>query len=129
RTDRALLDLRTFHSRAYTIAVLLFVIAMAALFGAIILLPLFMQGVLGLTVLASGLLLLPGGLMFGLMGPVVGRLYDRVGARPLVVPGALLVAASLWALALVLSEATHWAALLACHVALSAGLSLMFTPL
>jgi DHA2 family lincomycin resistance protein-like MFS transporter len=129
RTDRALLDLRTFRSRAYTIAVLLFVIAMAALFGAIILLPLFMQGVLGLTVLASGLLLLPGGLMFGLMGPVVGRLYDRIGARPLVVPGAVLVSASMWALVLLISESTPWWALLACHVALSAGLSLLFTPL
>ncbi len=82
RTDRALLDLRTFRSRAYTIAVLLFVIAMSALFGAIILLPLFMQGVLKLTVLSSGLLLLPGGLIFGLMGPVVGRLYDRRGRSP-----------------------------------------------
>lgn len=129
RTDRALLDLRTFRSRPYTVAILMFVVSMAALFGGIILLPLFMQGVLGLTVLASGLLLLPGGLMFGLMGPIVGRLYDRVGPRPLVVPGSILVAAAMWSLAALISETTHWGVLLACHVVLSAGLSLLFTPL
>lgn len=129
RTDRALLDLRTFRSRPYTVAILMFVVSMAALFGGIILLPLFMQGVLGLTVLASGLLLLPGGLMFGLMGPFVGRLYDRVGPRPLVLPGSILVAGAMWSLAAFTSETTPWGVLLACHVVLSAGLSLLFTPL
>jgi DHA2 family lincomycin resistance protein-like MFS transporter len=129
RTDRALLDLRTFRNRPYTVAVIMFIVSMAALFGGIILLPLLMQGVLGMTVLASGLLLLPGGLIFGLMGPVVGRLYDRVGPRPLVVPGSVLVAAAMWTLAAIVSESTPWALLLACHVVLSAGLSLLFTPL
>jgi len=129
RTDRALLDLRTFRSRVFTVSILLFVIAMAALFGSIILLPLFAQGVLGLSVLSTGLLVLPGGLTFGLMGPVVGRWYDRVGPRPLVVPGAALVALSIGALAAFMSETMPWGVLLACHVVLSAGLSLLFTSL
>lgn len=129
RTDRALLDLRTFRHRAYTISVLMFVIAMAALFGGIILLPLFMQGVLGLTVLATGLLLLPGGLIFGLMGPVIGRLYDRVGPRPLIVPGTVIAAGAMWAFAASFSASTPWGILLACHVLLNVGLALIFTPL
>lgn len=129
RTDRALLDLRTFRSRVFTLSIILFVIAMAALFGSIILLPLFAQGVLGMTVLTTGLLVLPGGLVFGLMGPVVGRWYDRVGPRPLVVPGAALVAGAMWALASVVSEHTPWGLLVACHVVLSGGLSLLFTSL
>ena len=116
RTDRALLDLRTFRSRVFTLSIILFVIAMAALFGSIILLPLFAQGVLGLSVLQTGLLLLPGGLVFGLMGPVVGRWYDRVGPRPLVVPGAALIAISMWAIVSFMSESTPVGALLAFHV-------------
>ena len=129
RSDRALLDLRTFRNRPYTVSVIMFVILMAALFGGIILLPLLMQGVLGMTVLASGLLLLPGALLFGLMGPVVGRLFDRVGPRPLIVPGAVLATASMWTFAAVISESTPWPLLLAGHVVLNIGLSLMFTPL
>ena len=54
---------------------------MAALFGAIIVLPLILQQVMHAEPLYVGLLLLPGGLLTGLLGPVVGRLYDRVGPR------------------------------------------------
>ena len=62
-------------------------ISMMALFGTIILLPLYMQNVLGLDALQTGLLLLPGGLLMGLLGPFVGRLYDRFGPTVLRGPG------------------------------------------
>ena len=52
---------------------------MMALFGTIILLPIYTQRVLGLDVLSTGLLLLPGGLLMGLLAPFVGRLYDSHG--------------------------------------------------
>ena len=45
------------------------VVMMAALFGTIILLPIYLQNVLGLEPLQTGLLLLPGGLIMGLLGP------------------------------------------------------------
>lgn len=128
RSDRALLDLRTFVAPMFTIGVALMFVLMAALFGTIILLPIYTQDVLGLDPLATGLLLLPGGLLMGLLGPVVGRIYDRRGPRVLVVPGALLVSISLWALTL-LGETTPSIFVLGVHVVLSAGLGLMFTPL
>ncbi len=129
RTDAALLDLRTFKTPAFVVSVLLFVVSMMGLFGTIILLPLYMQGVLGLSVLASGLTLLPGGLLMGLLSPSVGRLFDRVGPRPLLVPGLSLVAVALWALALAVSSTTSWWILLASHMTLSLGLACVFTPL
>ncbi|UPU88481.1 MFS transporter [Demequina sp. TMPB413] len=129
RADRALLDLRTFRTPAFTLSVLMFVVSMMGLFGTIILLPLYTQNVLGMSVLATGLLLLPGGLTLGLLGPVVGRAYDRVGPRPLLVPGSILVASSMWALALATGESTPWAVLLGCHIVFSAGLCMLFTPL
>ena len=55
------------------------VIVMAALFGTIILLPIYLQDVLHLEPAITGLLLLPGGLLMGLLGPTVGRLFDRFG--------------------------------------------------
>jgi DHA2 family lincomycin resistance protein-like MFS transporter len=48
RSDRALLDLRTFVSRNFTASVLLMAILMMALFGTIIVLPIYLQNVLGL---------------------------------------------------------------------------------
>ena len=49
------------------------------MFGTLILLPIYLQKVLGLEPVEIGLMLLPGGLLMGLLGPVVGRLYDRLG--------------------------------------------------
>ena len=67
---------------------------MAVLFGTIILLPIYMQKVHGARRrCTTGLLLLPGGLLMGLLAPVVGRLYDRFGARPLLLPGTVVVSA------------------------------------
>ncbi len=129
RIDDALLDLRTFRARTFSVSVVMFVVMMMSLFGMIILLPIFMQEVLGLSVLQSGLLLLPGGLLMGLCARPVGRAVDRFGPRPLLIPGSAIVAATLWALSLILGTGTPWWALLACHVAMSGGLALMFTPL
>ncbi|GAA1214324.1 DHA2 family efflux MFS transporter permease subunit [Pseudonocardia alaniniphila] len=126
--NRALLDLRPFSHRPFVVALVLVVISMMALFGALILLPLYMQGVLGATTLATGLALLPGGLVMGLLGPVVGRLFDRFGARPLVVPGAMVLCVALWLFTTLGAESQLWM-IIAIHVVLTIGLSLMFTPL
>jgi len=129
RSERAFLDLRTFTSRGFTVAIILMMIMMGALFGTVILLPLYTQGVLGLEPALSGLILVPGSLLTGVAGPFIGRLYDRVGPRPLIVPGAIVVSLVFWAFFMFLGEGTPWGVVLALHVALSIGLAFTFTPL
>jgi MFS transporter, DHA2 family, lincomycin resistance protein len=126
--DRALLDLRTFLSPVFTVSIAMMAVMMVALFGTIILLPIYMQQVLGLEPVQVGLLLLPGGLLMGLLAPFVGRLYDRFGAAVLLVPGSIIVSAVLWMLTMV-TENTSPFMLLGAHLALSVGLALVFTPL
>lgn len=128
REDRALLDLRSFTYRPFTLSLLLMVLAMVALFGVIILLPMFFTSVLGIDTLATGLIMLPGGLLMGLLAPFVGRLFDKVGARPLLVPGGLILAAVLFGYALVLDAATPIWLLVLMHLAMSLGMALIFTP-
>nr|WP_286219416.1 MDR family MFS transporter [Paraoerskovia sediminicola] len=128
RTDSALLDLRVFAARDFTIGLSILAIAMVGLFGSIILIPLYLQNVLGLEPLATGLIVLPGGLMMGLLGPTVGRLYDRVGPRPLVIPGTALVTGAMAMLATVSSTTAPWFVLCS-HIVLSLGLAFVFTPL
>ncbi len=110
RTDRALLDLRTFRSPIFTVAIVLMATTTASLFGVIIVLPLY------------------GGLVMGLAAPFVGRLYDRFGPRVLVVPGAILVSLVMWSLTMV-TETTPVYLVLIAHITMSLGLALMFTPL
>ncbi len=128
RTERALLDLRTFRSSHFSIAVLLVAVSMMALFGTLILIPIYLQVVLGFDVLDTGLLLLPGGLVMGLMAPFVGRAYDRVGPRALVIAGSVVVSAAMWTLAQVDVDTTR-SYVQAAHILLSIGLGLTFTPL
>jgi MFS transporter, DHA2 family, lincomycin resistance protein len=128
KRDAALLDLRTFKHRTFAVTIIIMTVAMMGMFGAITLLPLFMQGVLELTTAVSGLILLPGGLLMGLAAPFVGRLYDRIGPRPLVISGTIIVSAGLWGLTLLNAGSTVLTVTLT-YLLLCLGFALMFTPL
>ena len=128
RRDAAFLDLRTFRSKNFTVAVVMMAIAMASLFGIIVLLPIYLQNVLGMAPDHTGYLVLPGGLIMGLMGPQVGKLYDRYGPRPLLIAGAVLVSVVLFAMVF-MSPTTWWVNILIGHIVMSVGLALVFTPL
>jgi DHA2 family lincomycin resistance protein-like MFS transporter len=128
RTDSALLDLRTFRSGNFRLAVAIMAISMIAMFGAMILLPLVLQDAMGYTPTLAGLVVLPGGLAMGLLGPVVGRLYDRVGPRPLMVPGLVGVTVAVAVLATISTATPLWL-VVAAQLVLMLGLSFTFTPL
>lgn len=128
RRDAALLDLRTFASKNFALSVILMVLMMGAMFGMIVLLPIYAQSVLGLETVHVGLMLLPGGLVMGLAAPVVGRLYDRFGPRPLLVPGLLLVVTGMLVLSRIGTETTPLL-IVGGHLLISVGLACVFTPL
>jgi DHA2 family lincomycin resistance protein-like MFS transporter len=128
KTDGALLDLRTFQSKTFSLAVVLVSVVFAALFGSLILLPIYLQQVLGLGTLTVGLMLLPGGILMGVMAPVVGNLFDRFGPTPLVIPGLVIAAGSLWGMA-TFDEGTPVAWIVVVYLGLNLGLGLTFTPL
>jgi MFS transporter, DHA2 family, lincomycin resistance protein len=128
RTDSALMDLRPFLARSFTVGIILLLISMAALFGSLILLPIYLQNVLGLSTLETGLVVLPGGLAMGLCGPIVGRLYDRFGPRPLVIPGSFAITGALGLMTLLDQHTQTWF-VVCTHVLMSLGLSLLMTPL
>ena len=128
RIDDALLDLRVFRSSNFTLSVIIMSILALSMFGTLTLLPQYLQSVAGLEPLESGLILLPGSLLMGLLGPVMGRVYDARGTRPLLIPGTILVAASLFFYSTV-GEHTVWWVLIIVQAAMSVGLAMSFTPL
>jgi DHA2 family lincomycin resistance protein-like MFS transporter len=128
RADKALLDLRTLKAKNYTISMVMISILMLAMFGTIILLPIYLASIQHFEVLHIGLLMLPGSLLMGLLGPFVGRLYDKVGPTPLVVPAMGLVVVVLWAMTF-LGVGTPWPYILAGHIVMSIGFAFLFGPL
>ena len=127
RTGTPLLDLRTLTLRTYTIALLLMSVAFMAMLGSMILLPLYLQDVRQLSVLQTGLLVAPGGLAMGLLGPTVGKIFDRFGGRVLVIPGSAGIVVALALLTRVGLDSSIWMVLVA-HVLLMVCLAAVFTP-
>ncbi|MFC8046695.1 MDR family MFS transporter [Nocardia sp. NPDC057353] len=127
RTGIPLLDLRVLLAGTYTKALVLMAVAFLAMMGSMILLPLYLQNLRGLSPLATGLLVMPGGLAMGLLGPTVGRLFDRFGGRWLVIPGAVGIAVSLAGFSRITMTTPYWQ-LLAWHILLMLALAATFTP-
>jgi DHA2 family lincomycin resistance protein-like MFS transporter len=128
RVDDALLDLRVFRSVNFTFSVIIMTILALSMFGTLTLLPQYLQNVAGLNALQSGLILLPGSVLMGLLGPIMGRVYDARGTRPLLIPGTILVSAALFYYSTV-GEHTVWWVLIIVQAVMSVGLAMSFTPL
>ncbi|MEU0877807.1 MDR family MFS transporter [Lentzea sp. NPDC005914] len=128
RTGAPLMDLRTLRHRTFALSLTLMCVAFLAMMGSMILLPLYLQNLRGLTPLQTGLLLMPGGLAMGLLGPTVGKLYDRLGSRRLVLPGSIGIVLSLAGFTQVSMTMPYWQ-VLALHALLMVSLAATFTPI
>lgn len=128
KRDGALLDLRVFLSGNFVLAVAVMVVAALSMFGVFSLLPLFLQSVVGLEATPTGLVMLPGSILMGILGPVMGRIYDTRGPRILLIPGTILISASLLSYSMVGANTSVWW-ITTTQVILALGLAATFTPL
>lgn len=87
KMDKPFLDMSVFKSKQFTITTILVSLAMMAMIGVEMVLPIYMQNIRGLTPLNSGLTLLPGALMMGIVSPIAGAFYDKHGAKRLATTG------------------------------------------
>lgn len=127
RDGSPLMDLRTLRERTFTLSLLVMAVAFMAMLGAMILLPQYFQRARGLSALETGLLVAPGGLAMGLLGPTVGRCFDRFGARVLVVPGSLAILGALLLMSRIGLD-TPYVVLVGMHLVMMIGLAMLFTP-
>ena len=94
-----LLDLRLFRRPVFRVATLVGYVTVIAFFGAEFLLPVYLQIVRHEPALRVGLVMLPLALGAGLLMPLAGAAYDRIGPRALVTGGFALLAYNTWQLA------------------------------
>jgi DHA2 family lincomycin resistance protein-like MFS transporter len=127
RTGSPLLDLRALAHGTFTKALVLMSVAFMAMMGTMILLPLYLQNVRSLSALETGLLVMPGGLAMGLLGPAVGRVFDRFGGRVLVIPGSVGITVSLVGFTQISTSMPYWQ-LLGLHGLMMVSLAATFTP-
>ncbi len=87
-----LLKVSVLKSHRYATAVIVVAMLQAALVGTGVLLPIYLQNLLGISALGTGLIMLPGAVMGAVMGYFAGRLFDKLGPRRVIIPGAAISA-------------------------------------
>jgi EmrB/QacA subfamily drug resistance transporter len=87
KLKQPILEFRVFRNKMFTLTTILGMVVFIAMIGAATVLPLLMQNMLGFSAFESGLMLLPGALLMGLMNPITGRIFDKFGARWLAIIG------------------------------------------
>lgn len=128
REGKELLNLTPFTSRTFTFAILMIMIAFGTLLGSIMMVPIILESGKGINSLAIGMMLLPGGLAQAIVSPIFGRIYDRHGPRPVLIPGAIMLALGQWMYVSVTTETELWMFMLS-HSVFSIGLALLMTGL
>ncbi|GAB0171858.1 hypothetical protein LSPCS325_52950 [Lysinibacillus sp. CTST325] len=126
KIDHPILDLRAFKFPMFTLSVGLIFIVMMSLFSTMTLLPMFLQMVLLVTAFKSGLIMLPGSIISGIMGPVAGILFDKLSPKIIIIPGIGLVAFAMWLFSGINAETTLLQIILM-HSVLMVGLMFVMT--
>lgn len=91
KLKQPILEFRVLKNKIFTISTVIGMIAFIGLIGAETILPIYMQTMAGYTALESGMMILPGALIMGFMSPINGRIFDKFGARYLVITGLTLL--------------------------------------
>ncbi|MEC0089083.1 MDR family MFS transporter [Paenibacillus macquariensis] len=123
-----LLELRVFASSDFTRGVILSWITQVAMFGAILMIPLYLQNVRGFTPLESGFTTLAQALASMVLMPFGGKMFDKWGARPLLLAGLTLVSTALFLFSQITVD-TAMSMIILPLVFMGAGMGLTMMPL
>jgi DHA2 family multidrug resistance protein len=96
KTESPVVDLRLLGERNFAVAILFMIILGAVFNGSTVLLPQFLQSLMGYTATAAGFAMSPGGLALLVMMPVAGALSSRIQPRWLIAAGFTFVSLSMW---------------------------------
>ena len=94
-----LLDLCVYKYPMFALSSVIAIVNAVAMFSGMILTPAYVQSVRGISPLDSGLMMLPGAIVMGIMSPITGKLFDKFGPRALGVLGLAITAISTYMLA------------------------------
>jgi EmrB/QacA subfamily drug resistance transporter len=127
--DGALLPLRLFHSRNFSLANVAGMSVSFAMIGIFFPLTIFLQSILGLSPLHAALVNLPGSLVSGIVAPLAGRLSDRVPAKWVVATGFGTLAVAIGWLAAVVGPGVSVVTIVLPMTLFGIGTGCVFSPL
>ena len=129
QVDNPIVDLRMFQRRSFAIANVLMVTLGFALFGSTVLLPQYLQVLMGYTAQQSGMALSPGGLLIIAMLPLVGILIGKADARMMVAFGFIVLSGSLFFMSRKLDLQMDFGTAVELRCIQSVGMAFLFVPI
>lgn len=128
RMKAPMLNLEVLKFPTFTLTTVINMVVMMSLYGGMILLPIYLQNLRGFSALDSGLLLLPGSLIMGLLGPFAGKLLDTIGLKPLAILGIAVMTYATWELTK-LNMDTPYMTIMGIYVLRSFGMAFIMMPM
>lgn len=125
---KPMLEFRIFRYNMYSLTTVINIIVTMALYSGMILLPLYLQKIRGFTPLESGVMLLPGAILMGIMSPVTGIIFDKIGARWLTIIGLAITVITTWEFSQ-LTDSTTYTHLILTYTARMFGMSMLMMPI
>lgn len=88
RLEKPFLDVRILSNRNYSVSVIASMVLYLVMMGSSVMMPLYVQSVMGYSAVTSGLVTLPGSLATAIVSPFAGKLYDEMGIKKIFVAGS-----------------------------------------
>src|SRR4051812_40013950 len=124
RQSDPMIPLSFFRRRSFDVAVIAIALVGFSMFGIIYFLTLYLQNVRGYSAIESGVRTLPMTLMVILIAPIAGKLSARIGPRPLMVGGMLIMSAGLASLTRLSLDASYWTVIFPSFICVGAGVAM-----
>lgn len=94
KMEQPMLNVRVLANRRFLIGTVIGMIVQASLLAAGVLMPIYLQSYMGYSATVSGLVIMPGAILMGIMNPFAGRLFDKYGPRVLSITGLVILTIS-----------------------------------
>ncbi|MDQ0229910.1 DHA2 family efflux MFS transporter permease subunit [Metabacillus malikii] len=127
KLESPFLDFRVYQYPMFALSSAISIVLNMAMFSAMILMPIYLQQLRGISPLDSGLLMLPGAIIMGIMSPITGKLFDKYGARTLAVIGLIITVITTYYFSK-LSLTTSYSTLLVMYSVRMLGMSMVMMP-
>ena len=123
-----MLNLSVFKSKVFTFATIIVMISYAALISSELILPMYLENIKGLSPFNTGLILMPGAIVMGIMNPITGKLFDKYGARTLALTGLTILTLGTLGLAFLTPNTTNMYVIIVYGIRML-GISMITMPL
>lgn len=128
KSETPMLDFRVFKSGIFSLTTVINIMLTVAMFAPMLLIPIYLQQILDISPMNSGLMLMPGAIVMGIMSPITGKIFDKVGARPLAIVGLTITVVTTY-LFTQLTDSTGYVYLIIIYTIRMFGMSMIMMPI